>query len=94
MKTNTRRILLGIIGAALVVGGWGLTRYADEQQQVVSPGETTNDARIKVWADGWYWVRDSLLASRLIFGGGVLSMAIGAGLIGFALLRDRPDGTG
>ena len=78
MKTNTRRILLGIIGAALVVGGWGLTRYADEQQQVVSPGET--------------W--DSLLASRVIFGGGVLSMAIGAGLIGLALLRDRPDGSG
>ncbi|MEE9128542.1 MAG: hypothetical protein V3T84_00880 [Phycisphaerales bacterium] len=49
MTMGRRRLMLGI-GAALLVGGWGVIRYAD-------------------------------------FIGGVLSMAVGAGLIGFAVLR-------
>ena len=66
------------IGAALLVGGWGTTRYVHEQQQ----GRTEWKYQV------WFGDPDhGHMASRVIYGGGVLGMAIGAGLIGFAVLR-------
>ena len=79
MAPQIRRIVLGV-GAALLVGGWGTTRYADEQQQTIS---ITYDGRMLMWK-GEEW---GLLASKTIYAAGVLSMALGAGLIGFAIPR-------
>lgn len=80
MTIIRRRLMLGI-GAALLVGGWGATRFAHEQQQSFS-------------ADGWrqhVWTTKTHIRlvgpSQVIYGAGVISMALGAGLIGFAVLR-------
>jgi hypothetical protein len=83
MKLITRRIILGI-GAALLVGGWGLTRYAHEQQESV-----VDDARDIIWVGG-----DNIFirGSRTYFGAGVASMAIGAGLIGFGVPKGSDQG--
>lgn len=82
MRPHIRRLMLGL-GAALLVGGWGTTRYADEQQQTVSV--STRGQKSNLWSEG----RGGLVASKTIYAGGVLSMALGAGLIGFAIPRPR-----
>ncbi len=64
-----RRLLIAL-GAVLLVGGWGITRYAQQ---------------------GW-WIGlpiDDRQTTGWIFGAGVLTMTIGAGLIGFAVLPKR-----
>ena len=76
MTMKLRRLTLGI-GAALLVGGWGVTRYADEQQE--GPR-----SKYRLWFSGY---DGGHIPSRVIYGTGVLGMAIGAGLIGFAVLR-------
>lgn len=68
--------MLGI-GAALLVGGWGAIRYADQAHRIFGTAANYN---VRVWN---HWVEDN----RPVFVGGVLSMAVGAGLIGFAVLR-------
>ena len=95
-----RRVIFGV-GAALLVGGWGLTLYAHEQQQSIPVVRTDRiDAwisdrgkpwekyqvpadRVNAWKYGWY----GLLASKTIYAWGVVGMALGAGLIGFSVLR-------
>lgn len=82
MTPQIRRIVLGL-GAALLVGGWGTTRYADEQQQIVSV--QSRSGKVDLWSEG----RGGLVASQSIYAAGVLVMALGAGLIGFAIPRPR-----
>ncbi len=74
MNTWTRRTLIGV-GTALLVGGWGSTRYAHAQQQSVS-------ARIR--ANQW-------IVDRGVFRRGVVAMALGAGLIGFCAIGTRKE---
>ncbi len=71
-----RRIGLGL-GAALLVGGWGMMRYADEQQQTASVGKS----RFTLWRDG---IGESLSPSRHIYTAGVVLIALGAGTIGLS----------
>ena len=78
MNSRARRTMIGL-GAALLVGGWGTTRYADEQQQTLPVGQ---DTRFTLWAYGW-----STIPTKRIYMIGVIGMALGAALIGFAALR-------
>ena len=83
MKLVTRRWILGV-GTALLVGGWGMTRYAHERLMMypIVIGEVYRSyPRQRQWDD-----------SGGTFASGVVMMAVGAGLIGFAFLRDRSDG--
>ena len=96
MKFIIRRLVLGV-GAALVVGGWGLTRFASEQRQAAGStasawwGETpvapeTADApgalaKKVEWAGG--------LPAMSIFLWGVMSMGLGAGLMGWTIPRPQ-----
>ena len=76
----TRRIILGV-GAALLVGGWAFTGYANTHPQAVTDAgdATTTAAFIKSY--------ERFNASRSYHMLGVASMAFGAGLIGFGVLR-------
>ncbi len=71
-----RRLTLGI-GAALLVGGWGTMQWSDRDAS-----EVWLTSRIP---------REQMVAKRarapIVYGAGVVSMAVGAGLIGFAVLR-------
>ncbi len=81
MNTRTRRTLI-CVGAALLLGGWALTGYADEQQQTVPVG--TRRAHLWVGSSG-------PVASRTFYMTGVVSMALGAGLIGFGAIRTNKE---
>ena len=59
--TMIRRRLMLVIGAVLLIEGWGVTRFADEPQQAFNNGA--------------------------IYGIGVFSMVLGAGYIGYVVLR-------
>ena len=72
-----RRLLIGV-GAALLIGGWGTTRYAHEQQM---SRRLDGNHRAALWGE-----------TRHIYGAGVLGMAVGAGLIGFAILPRAKGG--
>ena len=82
MKRVLCRLTLGI-SAALLIGGWGATRYADEQQQAfANTGPMPHKA--VMWVEGQdEWIGPS----RTIFRAGVICMAIGAGLIGLGIPR-------
>ena len=84
MKLVTRQWILGV-GTALLVGGWGVTGCAKEQQK-----SALTDMGFVLW--GGTVVTSA--RSKTIYACGVLSMAVGAGLIGFAIYRprDRSDG--
>ena len=76
----------------------GTIEYAKEQQRGFSsvdvPGLSSSYRRI-AWAEGIDTeFRQIFLPSHLIFGGGVVAMVLGGGLIGFAVLRGQPDGSG
>ena len=75
MKLTTRRIILGI-GAALLVGGWGMTRYA-----VLFSSNA--EVMVAIW-EGYVvdWP-----PMKLTFTAGIVTMTIGAGLLGFGALR-------
>ena len=79
MTMTLRRLMLGI-GAALLVGGWGTTQFAHELLQTYEGSARQIAWRVKVY-EGWGG------PGRVIYGVGVISMAVGAGLIGFAVLR-------
>ena len=70
------------LGAALLVGGWGTIQYAREQQQAVSVDHMT---RVDFWI-GYEMPEPGILPGRWVFAAGVLAMAMGAGLLGFALV--------
>ncbi len=81
------------IGFALLVGGWGTTRYADEQQQSIK-----QQYRIRAWLSGRYgeryqWGDERFLPMPTckIYQTGVVSMAFGAGFVGFSLPRNRAE---
>ncbi len=79
MTMGRRRLVLGI-GAALLIGGWGATRYAAQQQSTFPPvGGRRTIGIYSPWHAGE-------LYGQTIYIGGVVSMAVGAGLIGFAAL--------
>lgn len=80
MTMNRRRLMLGI-GAALLVGGWGATRYVVQQQRTFPP---VGGRRTIGTYDPWH---AGELYGQTIYIGGVIGMAVGAGLIGFAVLR-------
>ena len=104
MNTTTRRIVLGL-GAALLVGGWGVIHYADQRQLVFTtplaeylwPQDRANLAT-EVDIDRMNLIFLDLLVegvvtarSRLIAGS--ITMAIGAGLIGFGAVKSEPPKT-
>ncbi len=74
-----RRRLTLAIGAVLLVGGWGTCGYAKQHDQVGTLGR----ARIDALPHTTLWDREY----AAVYLGGVAAMAIGAGLIGFAILR-------
>ena len=108
MTQTKRRILLGI-GAALLVGGWGTTRYADEQQQAFPSGRNrmlawkgrpreapagqplTDEDFSSKWQKAQAERADpkptdwAIPATRTIYASGVALMAIGAGVLAFAV---------
>lgn len=75
-----RRLTLGI-GAALLVGGWGGIQYVHEQQESYTPV-----LRQEIWGNQSD-VDEPYARSRGLFIGSIAAMAVGAGLIGFAVLR-------
>ena len=81
MTRGLRRVALGL-GAALLVGGWGLTRYAETQQQTDQAGAP----RRRIWV-GTFDAK--VPASRSYYAGGIAGMAIGAGLLGLGWLREE-----
>lgn len=84
MTNNTvRRIVLGI-GAALLIGGWGMTRYAHDRQQ------TMGSLGVSVWIGSLEDPNYAPMAGQTIYVVGVLGMALGAGVIGFAALAHSP----
>ena len=93
MKTRIQRLLATLllrqtlvgIGAALLVGGWGMTKYADAQVAVVSSLGTA--VHLNTWANGRVARNWIISPTRTTYKNGVLCMAFGAGLIGFGLSR-------
>ncbi len=84
MTMNRRRLILAF-GAALLVGGWGATQYAAQQQKIY--GRTSQYVTIATAdASGQKWVPGESYGQS-IYIGGIVGMAVGAGLIGFAILR-------
>lgn len=97
-----RRWILAL-GAAFLVGGWGVTRYAEEQQRALvvhgGSGPATSGGTIRVWLADWNGFNvpglgptdepRSLMAtgSRVLYARGVVLMALGAGFLGFAAPR-------
>ena len=73
-----RRIVLGL-GAALLVGGWGMCGYAKQHDKLGTLGR----AQIDALPHTTRWDRDYAATYRY----GIAAMAVGAGLIGFAVLR-------
>ena len=76
--TWTRRTRFGL-GAAMLVSGWGTTRCTGEQQQA-EPMDVLN--LYGRWVSGY-----SGIPPKFIYMSGVVSMALGACLIGSAALR-------
>lgn len=81
MNNTKRRIVLGL-GAALLVGGWGVMQFVKEKQQSTT---TRADRREFVWHGG----DDEILSSRIMFTSSIVSMTIGAGLIAFSLIKTK-----
>ena len=67
------------VGAVLLAGGWGLTGYAKEQQAAFGHAR-------QIWEEGFH-----VVASRTVYVTGVVSMALGAGLIGFGAIGMRKE---
>ena len=75
---RTRSGLIGI-GAALLVGGWGMTTYAKGQQQAELRDEYPASHILKRYR-GWQK-------------NGIFLMALGAGVIGFGAIRTNKEVT-
>ena len=74
-----RRRLMLAIGAAWLVGGWGSMQYA------VQDSIRSDSLGLTMWhRDGASWIP---WGGGAVYKGGVISMAVGAGLIGFGVLR-------
>ena len=79
MRGDTRRFLMAV-GAALVVGGLGATRYV--VQTLDQPSETYG------WLD-WHW-----LTGPRLYASGWIFMTIGAALLGCAWVRPQGGDAG
>ncbi len=87
-----RRVMIGF-ASAMLVGGWGATRYAGQQQQLVEPGKE----RLLAWRGESKGARKAgvvLPASRTVYASGLITMAFGAGVLGFQVLSRRGGGGG
>lgn len=74
--------LLLVIGAAMVVAGWGLTRYAAEQQRAAS----SDSYRIQLWVRGkWNPDQDHMRPGAEIYRYGICAMSLGTALVVGAL---------
>ena len=93
MNTWTRRTLIGL-GAVLLIGGWGITGYTSKwtsgltsyslyrhERQAEEPDEQ-DPMQASTRKDRW-----EQRGGAEIFAAGVVSMALGAGVIGVATLR-------
>lgn len=69
------------IGVILLMGGWGLTWYAHEQQQGVG---VDSALRLRLWM-GQSVGSAHLFPSRYIYAAGILIMTVGAGVTAFNL---------
>ena len=72
------------IGMMLLMGGWGLTWYADEQQQTVS----MEGRRQMLWTHGRAGsgnYRIDTIPSRWVYAAGIMLMTVGAGVTAFYL---------
>ncbi len=81
MSSAARRIVLGI-GAALLVGGWGLTRYVDARQAAIAAAENESvtawvGERTKVAT----YARGGLISGRTAYLIGVIGMSLGAVIV-------------
>jgi hypothetical protein len=83
-----RRFALGV-GALLLVGGWGCTRYADTQQAAVASGKPEP---IGVWegermkASAWVG-KEGFVPGKTLYRAGILCMGLGVAVVVFALPR-------
>ncbi len=81
-KNVMRRLLLGV-GLAMLIAGWGCTRYADAEMQAVASG---NDA-VTVWAGEKTKVSSFVnqkkdgLGAKQLYQIGFLAMGVGAILL-------------
>ena len=85
-----RRVMIGF-ATAMLVGGWGATRYAGQQQQLVEPGKE----RLRAWRGESRGARKAgvdLPASRTVYASGLITMAFGGGVLGYLVLSRRGGG--
>jgi hypothetical protein len=83
-----RRALLGI-GAALLVLGWGCTRYADSRQEAVASGKSE---LIGVWQGERVKASslvgdEGVIPGRTLYRVGILCMGIGVAVVVMAFPR-------
>lgn len=83
-----RRVLLGM-GAVLIIGGWGCTRYADSQLTAAASGRSES---IGAWegerVKASTWVKDeSFIPGKTLYRFGILGMGIGAAVVVFGFPR-------
>ena len=84
----TRRLALGL-GAALLIGGWGVIQYAHAQQQVLASGEAESV---------WWWLGErtrvsswlgegKFISGKTLFFLGAMGMGVGSGMLVVAFPR-------
>lgn len=93
MNTWTRRTLIGL-GAVLLIGGWGITGYTSKWTSGLTsdalyapdrqPEEPDEQRPMQASTRKDLWEQRG---GAEIFAAGVVSMALGAGVIGVATLR-------
>ena len=83
MASGRDRVILGL-AAALVVGGWGATRFAGEQQEMLPAG----NERLQAWQGESRRARKHHLPpSRVVYAAGGLAMLLGALTLGYSLVK-------
>ena len=88
----TKRKRIGFtIGMMLLMGGWGLTWYAHEQQQAYSTGWPSRVDSGRIVSASTHPRRTSwIVEMRIIYAAGIMIMTVGAGVTAFTL--PMPEG--
>jgi hypothetical protein len=73
------------VGAAFLVGGWGGTQYAKEQQAAIE----ADRGRFDVWMTGVENSRYRFAPTRVIYTSGVIAMSLGSAALAFAVVLPR-----